>query len=417
MKVVGLIVEYNPFHLGHLYHLETAKKVTSSDYVICVMSGNFIQRGEPAMFDKWARTKMAILGGADLVIELPVVYGMSSAEYFAKAGVSLLCKTGIVDSLCFGSEIGSLEELRAIAEVLANEPYDYKSLLKKYLDGGISYPAAREKALLDYFKLAGLDYEHLSDYISKANNILGIEYLKALINMDSKIKAVTIKRQGSDYTDINLSGQFSSATSIREIIQTDGLNSAIKSTISESTFNVIKEEVESGRGPIFTNYFDNIVLALLRRLGRDGLEHLPYMGEGLHNRLYKGLLKSSTIGELVDKSCTKRYTRTRVLRGIMHSLTGLQEEDFKEFNSSGGPKYIRVLGFNSKGQQMLGEMKEKATLPVIIKTADYTKILDETGRKMFEIESASTDMYVLGYPTAKKGIGQEFTRNVVRIGL
>lgn len=417
MKVVGLVVEYNPFHLGHQYHLETAKRVTSSDGVICVMSGNFIQRGEPAIFDKWARAKMAILGGADLVIELPVVYAMSSAEYFAKAGVALLIGTGIVDSLCFGSESGSIDELKAVAEVLTNEPDEYRGMLKKYLDIGISYPAAREKALIDYFKFADLDCGNLSEYISKANNILGIEYLKALISMNSKIKPITIKRKGSDYTDINLSGSFSSATSIREIVQKDGLSSAVLSTIPESTYKVISEEVENGRGPIFTNYYDNIVLALLRRIGREGLADFPYLGEGLHNRLFKGLLESSTINELVDKTCTKRYTRTRVLRGIMHSLTGLREEDFNVFNNLGGPKYIRILGFNSRGQQMLSKMKEKATLPIIIKTADYAKLLDKTERKMFEIESASTDMYVLGYPAANKGIGQEFTRNVIRIGL
>jgi len=417
MNIVGLIVEYNPFHLGHSYHMKKAKDMTKADGVICIMSGNFIQRGEPAMFDKWARARMAILGGADLVIELPVIYAMSSAEYFAYAGVSLLNATGVTDSLCFGSEIGSINELQALAEILTNEPEEYRKLLKNHLAKGMSYPASREKALTEYFENTGCGLPDISAAISGANNILGIEYLKALIKTKSRIKPVTVRREGNNYNDSHLSVSFSSATSIREHIKVDGLSENIITAVPASTEAVMREEVEAGRGPVFIHDFDNVLLAVLRTLGKNGTEHLPYMSEGLHNRLYKGLSQASSVIELVDKCCTKRYTKTRISRGVFHSLTGLTEEDFGYFNSIGGPQYIRVLGLNQKGREMLSEMKKTAALPIIIKAADYSEALNEAGRKMLEIEAKATDMYVLGYKGANKGIGQEFTRNVVRIGL
>lgn len=417
MNIVGLIVEYNPFHLGHSYHLHKAGELTKADGVICVMSGNFIQRGEPAMFDKWARAKMAILGGADLVIELPVVYAMSSAEYFAYAGVAILNATGVTDSLCFGSEGGNLVELQTIAELLTDEPSEYKEILKKHLAEGISYPAAREKALIRYLKHTGEEFNDISNSISGANNILGIEYLKALKKLKSDIKPLTVKRQGNNYNDSALSEGFSSATSIREHIRLDGLTENVGTAIPESTVAVIQEEMDAGRGPVFVHDFDSIVLAALRILGIDGTERLPYMSEGLHNRLYKGLSQASSISELVDKCSTKRYTKTRISRGIFHSLTGLTDSEFQYFNSLGGPQYIRVLGFNQRGREILSEMKKKSSMPILIKAADYSKVLDEAGRKMFEVESKSTDMYVLGFKNANKGIGQEFTRNVIRIGL
>lgn len=417
MKVVGLITEYNPFHFGHSHHIEMSRKVTGSDSVVCVMSGNFVQRGEPAIFDKWARAKMGILGGADLIVELPVVYSMASAEFFAYAGVVILNAMGIVDSICFGSESGSIPELKAISDILADEPLEYKELLKKHIDNGISYPQAREKALSDYSKAFDGGGPSVEGIISKSNNILGIEYLKALTRLNSKIEPFTIQRVGNNYNDSDISGKLSSAKSIREVFSRENLSGSVDMTIPNSTKEVLQEELESGRGPVFTRNFDNVVLAMLRSFGREELGQLPYMGEGLHNRLYKALQNASSIEQLVDMSLTKRYTRTRVLRGVMHSLTGLKEYAFNEYNALGGPRYIRVLALNGKGREMLSNMKKKASLPVIVKAADYTNILDEAGKRMFETEIYSTDMYVLGYPAAKKGTGQEFTRNVIRIGL
>lgn len=417
MNITGLIVEYNPFHLGHSYHLHKAKELIKPDGVICVMSGNFIQRGEPAMFDKWARAKMALLGGADLVIELPVIYAMASAEFFAYAGVAILNATGVTESICFGSENGNIEELKSIAKLLTDEPEEYRELLKKFLAEGISYPSAREKALTGYFNQSGEELNNISQAISGANNILGIEYLKALIKLKSSIKPLTVKRMGNNYNDTNISDGFSSATSIREHIRQGGLTDTVGTAIPKSTEAVIKEEMAAGRGPMFLHDFDNVVLTALRMLGEDGTEHLPYMSEGLHNRLYKGLSQASSVSELVDKCCTKRYTKTRISRGIFHSLTGLTDFEFGHFNSVGGPQYIRVLGFNQRGREILSEMKKTSSLPIIIKAADYSKALDESGRRMFETEARSTDMYVLGYRGANKGTGQEFTRNVIRIGL
>ena len=217
MKVVGIVAEYNPFHYGHLYHLQSSRSLTEADCVVVVMSGNYTQRGEPAVVSKWARAEMALLSGADLVIELPVAYAMGSAEYFAYGAVRLLDSLGVVDAMCFGSESGDIEDLQAIASILADEPEEYKDLLKNHLSDGHSFPSARQKALSGYLR-GRHGKADLTRLLKSSNNILGIEYLKALLRLDSKIKPVTISRIGSDYNSTELSGKFSSATSIRNIL-------------------------------------------------------------------------------------------------------------------------------------------------------------------------------------------------------
>lgn len=217
MNITGIITEYNPFHSGHLYHLNSAKEITNCDGVICIMSGNFIQRGAPAIIDKWARAEMAIENGVDLVIELPSFYALSSAEIFAKGSVTILDSLGVVNSIFFGSESGNIEELINISKILAYEPLEFKNLLKSNLKKGITYAKARENSLKEFTN--NID---ISKILNNSNNILGIEYIKTLIRLNSNINPLTLTRVGGTYNDKTLNNDFSSATSIRESIKNSG---------------------------------------------------------------------------------------------------------------------------------------------------------------------------------------------------
>jgi predicted nucleotidyltransferase len=211
MKVLGIVAEYNPFHNGHLYHIQKSKEATGCDYVVCVMSGNFIQRGEPALLNKWARAEMALINGVDLVIELPVYYSLASAEFFAFGSVKLLDSLGIIDCLCFGSESGTIKELDMFADVFINEPESYKMFLSKNLKLGYSFPKSRSIALSEFLSTSGINDQKL-DELSKSNNILGIEYIKALKRISSAIKPYTIERIGTGYRSEKALGKIASAT-------------------------------------------------------------------------------------------------------------------------------------------------------------------------------------------------------------
>lgn len=418
MKVLGIIAEYNPFHNGHLYHIEQSKELTSASYVVCVMSGNFIQRGEPALVNKWARTEMALLSGADLIIELPAVYAMASAEYFAYGAVKLLDSLGITDFICFGSERGRIEELECIAGVLAQEPEAYKTLLKDYLSKGFSYPAARKSALKDFFKRGPETYENIHEILSFSNSILGIEYIKGLKKLGSKIIPQTIKRINNTYNSEQITGNISSATSIRKLISEKiGYDTGriLREVLPEASCSILEREFQCGRGPVFADKFENILLADIRRMTAGQLEKFPYISEGLENRIKEAAGRSGSFEELLKAIGTKRYPRTRIQRILFNLLTGITASDFDRFNDYGGPQYIRVLGFNQQGREMLSQINRKATLPVIAKAADYVGSCNPLLRRMLEIEATATDMYVLGYRSPEfRRAGQEYTQNIIR---
>jgi predicted nucleotidyltransferase len=419
MKVLGIIAEYNPFHNGHLYHLEQSRKLTSSDYTVCVMSSNFIQRGEPAVVNKWARTQMALSCGIDLVLELPVVYSMSSAEFFAYGAVKILDSLGLVDNICFGTESGCLEQLDSIANILQKEPNTYRELLKENLSRGISFPAAREQALTGYFSQAGGFEGDIGCIMGSSNSILAIEYLKALKRLGSQIKPCTIARTSNAYNSKHLTGSISSATSIRKHIQSEYENmETLKEVIPEASYSILKKEFEAGRGPVYPSSFEGLVLSAIRKISKEELSALPYISEGLENRIKEAADNSGSFEELVENSSTRRYTITRIQRILFSILTGMTASEFDSFNACGGPQYIRVLGFSQRGRRLLSRMKETAALPVIVKTADYKNSCNPLLRRMLEIEASATDMYVLGYqnPVFRKS-GQEFTQNIIRIGL
>ena len=418
MKVLGLVVEYNPFHNGHLYHLEQSIQLSKADYVVCVMSGNFIQRGEPALVNKWARTKMALLSGVDLVVELPAVYAMSSAEYFAYGAVKILNSMGIVDDICFGSENGRIDELNLIADILINEPDQYKVLLKQQLNRGLSYPASREAALRQYLQDNSSLFDDLEALIGSSNNILGIEYLKALKRIGSNITPLTIKRIGNAYNTPHITGSISSATAIRKSInnRSDSLSlESLKMTLPDTSLKILKEEFENGRGPVTPCSFNDILLSSIRLMSRESISQLPYVSEGLENRIKSAAQSSVTLEELIENVSTRRYTKTRIQRSIFSILTGVTAGEAESFMKYGGPQYIRILGFNDKGKFLMSHINKKAMLPVVMRSAAFKNSCNPLLRRMLEIEAFSTDQYVLAYKNIefRKG-GQEYTHSVVR---
>ena len=416
MKVLGIVSEYNPFHNGHLYHLQASHALSGADCVVAVMSGNFTQRGEPAIVDKWARTEMALLCGVDLVIELPCIYAMSSAEYFAFGAVKLLDSLGVVNMMCFGSEAGSLEKLSETASILSEEPEQYKLILKEALSTGKSYPAARQEALSGYL-LSQYGYDSFSEILRGSNNILGIEYLKALRQLNSSILPITIERAGSEYNSIELSGELSSATSIRKILAENFWSNArqlLITALPNQSLAILEREIELGRGPVFPSDFTMLLFSILRRMSAEEISSLPYMEQGLENRFKQAAESTGSYQDLLDALCTRRYTNTRIQRILFSLLTGLRQDKFDLFNRNGGPAYIRVLGFNETGRKLLSSIKDIATLPVITKAANF-KNSDISGvSAMLQIEAAASDQYVLGYKnTALRKSGSEYTRNVI----
>ena len=416
MKVLGIVAEYNPFHNGHLHHLKTSRALSGAECIVAVMSGNFTQRGEPALVDKWARTEMALLNGVDLVIELPCVYAMSSAEYFAFGAVKLLDSLGAVDTLCFGSESGSIERLTEVAIILADEPDDYKLALKASLSVGKSFPAARQEALSCYLK-AQYGKDTLSDILKNPNNILGIEYLKALRRLNSSMLPITLKRSGNEYNSTELSGEMSSATSIRKIIAENKWSDAkklLESTLPNQTINILEREFDLGRGPILPSDFTTLLLSSLRRMSVEEISTLPYMEEGLENRFKLAADNAGSFKELMKSICTRRYTNTRIQRSLFSLMTGLRRDSFDGFNRNGGPVYIRILGFTNTGRQLLSSIKDSTVLPVITKAADFKNSDIPFVTEMLNIEAAAADQYVLGFKNVDlRKSGSEFTRNVI----
>jgi len=408
MSVVGIIAEYNPLHQGHLYHFRQALEETGADFVVCVLSSNFVQRGEPAIFDKWARTRMALAIGAHLVLELPSAFSCASAEYFASAAVRILDSLNCVDFLCFGSEEGKIENLKSAAEFLAYENEEFKSRLKNFLDEGLSFAVARQKALSGCKSVP----ESVVSVLSKPNNILSVEYIKAIKRMESKIEPVTIKRIGQGYNSLERAASYSSATAVRyhlgliksrigcdspdpAILEEDGF---LVSNLPESSLRIISEEITLGRGPVFPEAFETTLLYLLRKTPVSELKKLPYMEEGLENRLKDAAISSVSLPEVISRVVTNRYPASRIRRILCSLLTGLQGEFLDKLKQNGYAQYIRILGFSEKGRNLLNKIKKNTKLPVITKPAGYIKLQDPLARELFEHEIRATDAYVLALP-------------------
>ena len=411
MRVLGIISEYNPLHMGHLYHIKTSVEKTGATHTVCVMSGNFVQRGEPAVVDKWTRTKMALHAGIDLVLELPVVFACASAEIFAYGAVRTLHNTGVVDFLSFGSEQGELGSLWRIASVLHEEPPVYREFLKKYLDEGFSFPISREKALHAVIR------ELPENIMTHSNNILAIEYLKALKKLKSTIQPVTIKRMGASYLSTEMFSVFSSATAIRKYLKDGGLitDPVLSGNLPDFTVKLLHNEIVNKRAPVFPDTFSEIILHRLRTIEPETLRNVPDVTEGLENRLISCAMQAGTLSEFIDISATSRYPSTRIRRITSNILWGITKEDLRAFIQNDSCGYIRVLGFNSRGRELLSEIRKNARVPLITKVSNYRNQLSGLSKTMFEYALKATNTYVLAFPDHRQRAGdQDFTMPIIK---
>lgn len=404
MKVLGIIAEYNPFHNGHLYHLKRSMEITGSKYCVVVMSGNFVQRGEPALMNKWARAKTALEGGSDLVIELPVVFSLSSAEMFATGAVKLMDAMGIINCMAFGSETGEIGPLYRIGAILANETQEFKHLLRKKLSAGYSFPEARQLALEELVPHTD------ASLLTSSNNILAVEYIKALLRINSTIEPFTLKRIGNEYLDTKLKGAYPSATSIRNALSGGSLE-GIKGCVPEFSHAIITDETTAGRCPVTMDFFEDILLSKLRKMSPGDILAYPYVGEGLENRIYRGIGAAGSLNELVEFILTRRYPETRIKRILAHILLDITHGPLP----AKGPLYARVLGFNDRGRELLRMMKGTSLIPVITKPAHIHRFEDPSIKRMFEIESAATDIYTLAHKNPLDRIkSQDYTTDPVQ---
>lgn len=393
-NVLGIISEYNPFHNGHLHHLNESKRITHSDYSIAIMSGNFTQRGETSIVDKWTKTKMAIENGIDLVIELPTIYAISSAENFADGAVKILNSLGIVDFISFGSECDDISILNDVANVLCSEPDEYRTLLSHELSKGNSFPKAREKALMMYLN----DVRRFANVLSSPNNILGIEYLKALKRQKSKIEPVTVKREGSGYNDnvISKSAKFASASAIRNACLAKNFD-VLQNVMPNASYELLINNIK--RGNIVNNIsaFDKEIIYTLRKLSIDDIANLPDVSEGLEFSLKNAANSCNSVIELLSMVDSKRYTKTRIQRILLYALLGITKKDMQV--SKNINPYIRILGFNDKGKGVLSEISKKNKKLELV--SSVKKFMDKGPNKnlkmLMEKDIWASNVYTLGF--------------------
>lgn len=406
MKIVGLITEYNPFHNGHEYHIQKSKEVTGADAVVVVMSGNFVQRGAPAIMPKHLRAKVALKSGASLVLELPVCFSTGSAEYFAQGAVALLDSLGCVDSLCFGSECGDIESLTRISRVLADEPEEYRAILRSYLKDGLAFPLAREKALTDYLKDSSL-----TRILSSPNNTLGVEYIKALIRQKSSIRPYTILRKDSRYHADTLEpeGGFSSATAIRKLLLFSGssLRTDADTPYDEPKLSSVLTRLEDHvppecvsllerthltRYPVYSNDFSLLIKYQLMQESRGTLTRYADISEELANRIMKHLNDFQNFDQFCDLLKTKEVTYSRISRALLHVILGIRSSFFEQMKEDQLVHYARILGFVRKDKEILSLIKKQASVPLIPKLSDMDT-LSERGQQMLHLDIFASNLY------------------------
>lgn len=412
MKVCGIVAEYNPFHNGHAYQINKIKEEQNPDAIVAVMSGNFVQRGAPALFDKWTRAKMALENGVDLVIELPTYYAVSSAEYFATGSVGLLNSLGVVNDMCFGANTQDIDTLKRIANVLFLEPEGYKKLLQSDLKRGASFPIARSNALKNFLKKE-YDAKYIADILLDSNNILAIEYLKALQYLNSNINPIAIKRKGGSYNSLEVVDNICSATAIREKFLKNDVDN-IKDLLPETTYNIIDSEIINGKAPMFARAFEKEILYGFRKASREELAKLNDVTEGLENTLKKCSNEKFTLDEFIDEVKTKRYTRTRIQRIALNKLLDINKEDVENYKHN--IQYIRVLGFTKQGEKLLSKIYNNTKLPIVTNVAKFMKVANEAQKNMLGKDILATDIYTLGYqvPNYRKA-NLDYTMPMIQI--
>lgn len=406
MRTVGLITEYNPFHMGHRLHLMESLRLSEADRSVCIMSGSFVQRGEPAIVDKWTRARMAIDSGVDLVLELPFVFSTQSAEIFSYGAVRLLDATNSVSHLAFGSEEGKVDILEPIAKLLVTESEDFSTILKKNLSSGLSFSSARSLAVSEILGKMGHDQKLIEETISKPNNILGIEYLKALIRLKSSIRPVTFMRKGHGYKDTSTNLGIASATAIRQLLLSNDF-SGVEDLLPEISYSLLVKFFSEHKTFNYLDNYSETIKYVLRLKSAEELSLYMDMETGLENRLKRISSEVTTAENLVERTTTKRYPGTRIRRLLVHILTDLKADSIKHALTS-KPEYIRVLASNYKGFEIINEIKKNSDLKIITKFSDAYSGLSETSKAMLEKEVLATDLYYLGLRGSANTYGMDY---------
>ncbi|MEG7926113.1 nucleotidyltransferase [Bacillus cereus] len=399
-----MVVEYNPFHNGHLYHVQQTKKLTQSDIIIAVMSGPFLQRGEPALISKWYRTKMALANGVDLVVELPYVFATQKAETFANGAISILNALR-VSEICFGSEDGQIENFYNTISVQKNEEETFNYLVKQFMDAGNSYA----KATSDAFSHILTSEKNID--MSQPNNILGFQYMKAILSQNSSIQAQTIKRFASHYHDETFNDQhIASATSIRkQLFSEEGSFTTIKPFLPQATTSLLANYKQNyGILHNWEQYFSFFKYRLMTMSPGD-LRHIYEIEEGLEHRILSKIQNSSSFYSFMETLKTKRYTWTRLQRACTHILTNTTKEEIRSANIEQHAPYIRLLGMSQKGQTYLSKNKKKIELPILT----HTKTFDHAA---LDIEKKANSVYfsIMHEPLRTQLLKQDITHHPVR---
>lgn len=412
MIVNGIIAEYNPFHNGHKYQLEASKQLIGADYTVVVMSGNFVQRGAPALIDKRARTEMALCCGADLVLELPVLYATASSEYFAAGAVAMLDKLGVITHLCFGSECGDTSALGQIAAFLAEEPDTYRTALKQMLKQGLSYPDARAKALSFEDTLpAGC-----AEILSNPNNILGIDYIKEILKRKSNILPVTVKRVGAGYHDTFTPESkecMVSALAIRQTLWEGQAPDSLRPFMPNEAWELLNASL-SAVSPLYLDSFSNILYYKLILEREQGYERYLDVSADLSNRILNNLNRFTGFGAFCDLLKTKAFTHTRISRCLLHILLNLEKEDMTRYRALDYVPYAQVLGFRRSARPLLHAIGTHSSIPLLTKLADAQKNLPTDADRLFRKDIFASEVYKgIAYSTTGRPAPSEFSTPLV----
>ena len=410
-RVLGIIAEYNPFHNGHMYHLQKAKEQSGAQYCICVMSGNFVQRGNTSIVDKWKKAEMALLNGVDLVIELPTIYSVASAEGFSLGAIKLLNNLKIVDAISFGTETSDFAALNNISSIVNEEPMKYKSILNSELKKGLSFPKARENALMLYLN----DNKRYDNILNTPNNILAIEYLKALKKIKSTIQPIPVKREKVYYNDNVIVDEFASATAIRKLLKNEEF-SEIRKVVPKSTYQILKKETELGNVVLDLSRYEKEIIYNLRRMTVSEIAELPDVNEGLEHSLKNAANYSNDITNLINIVKTKRYTVTRIQRILICALLGITKRDVGMAKKA--EPYIRVLGFNEKGKELISRINKqnpKATVITSVKKFQDKNNNNKNSKiykRLLDIDIFSTNVYTMACKSESLA-NLDYTKNMV----
>ncbi|MBU2701201.1 putative nucleotidyltransferase [Sporomusaceae bacterium BoRhaA] len=408
MGAVGIIVEYNPFHYGHEFHIKEARRLSQQEDVIAVMSGSFVQRGEPAIIDKWYRAHMAIASGVDLVLELPIVFSLRSAQYFSAGAIKLLQALGCVSHICFGAEETQLTKLMQAAQ-LTNKPETIASLKLRMRQTGRSYASILTEMI-----------QSVTGAKLSPNNILAIEYLRALHDFAPQLAPLLVNRQGAAYHDKTLSKPCASATAIRKAIVDEVPFSSIKAAMPVATFDLLQQGLQHQQGPATLNALAKPIVTSLRQCSLDELALQAEMIEGIHHKIKRAALAATDWNSLLAGIVSKRYAPAKIKRILLYTLLHVTNKELLAFDES-GPLYARVLAFNERGRALLKKMEQSSSLPAIVKTAHFlnSHSLDKPQsplEKMLALDIHASNLHGLCLPTNHWQPGnQDFIRSPLYI--